>query len=135
MRGVTVSYYRRRGSSVEESFVIDVATAIERANAAGNRAGARRIRELWLDHFDVTLPAMGSANLIAYLESRSVWRNDGEWSVFKTVDEPCIAYTAQIGEDNQVTLVALGACYRYPSGSEENWWTQTIRPRVRTLIG
>jgi hypothetical protein len=103
------------------------------AIAANDQNGANRLRELWLDHFDVQLPAKGAADLIEYLETRQVWRQDGDWAVLKTVDEPCIAYTAQVDDLDSVILIALAACYRYPAGSEESWWTQVVRPRVRSL--
>jgi len=80
----------------------------------------------WLDFFEVNLPAKGPDRLIEYLESRIVWRQDGDRPVFKTVDEPCIAYTAQVIPGTCVALVALGACYRYPNGGEEVWWQEVI---------
>ena len=33
----------------------------------------------------------------------------------------------------QEILIALGACYRYPSGDEETWWQTVIRPRVLAI--
>ena len=129
---VRLHYYRRHGSGVLESFLDDLANAVDEALAAGDEHGAARLRELWLDHFEGQLPAKGAASLIAYLETRQVWRQDSDWVVLKTVDVPCIAYTAQVDEEDAITLIALAACYRYP-GKEEDWWTQVVLPRLRSL--
>lgn len=127
-----VEYYRSEGPPVE-GFVIDIALAIKTASARGDEAAARKLRSLWLDYFHVELPAQGSDRLTAYLLNRAIWREDGEHTVIKTVDQPCIAYTAEVDETDDIILIALGACYRYPHGSEDAWWTQIIRPRLRRL--
>ncbi len=119
------------------TFLDDVADAIEDALVAGDAAGSGQLRSLWLDRFDADLPALGAARLVDFLETRQVWREEADWMVIKTVDQPCIAYTAQVlGEapsNPTVELIALGACYRYPAGSDAIWWQKVIRPRVRNL--
>lgn len=129
---VRVEYYRDLGPP-PEAFAIDMAAAIRAATYKGDEAGARRLRELWLDHFDVELPAKGPTRLFAYLKSRVVWRSEGERTVIKTVDQPCIAYTAELDQTHGIALIALGACYRYPASNEDGWWTNVIRPRLRKL--
>jgi len=129
---VRVEYYRNEGPPVE-SFVIDIAGAIKTATARDDEAAARMLRSLWLDHFHVELPARNSSRLMEYLLNRAIWREDGEWTVIKTAGEPCITYTAEIDQTDEIVLIALGACYRYPHGSEDAWWTQIIRPRLGRL--
>jgi hypothetical protein len=129
---VRLDYYKRHASGVLESFLGDLADAIDAAVAAGDGDGATRLRGLWLDHFEVQLPAMGAVDLIDYLETRQVWRQEGDRVAFKTADVPCISYTAQLEDAGAVRLVALAACYRYPGG-EENWWTGLVAPRLRSL--
>lgn len=119
------------------TFFDDMADAIDDALMADDAAAAGLLRSLWLDRFETDLPAMGTARLVDYLETRQVWREEADWTVIKTVDLPCIAYTAQVlGEvsaGGRVELIALGACYRYPAESEAIWWQRVIRPRVRSL--
>ena len=76
---------------------------------------------------------MRAPELVDYLESRQRWHEHEGWIVLKTVDEPYIAYTAQRGATGDVTLIALGACYRYPNGSEDEWWRDVILPRLQRL--
>lgn len=135
MRDVEPQYYEstNAGGPAGDGFAKDVADAIDDAIAARDKAAPRRLRSLWFDYFEVDLPSLGAAKLIDYLESRQVWQVEGMWSVFKTVDVPCIAFAAQVSDAGSVTLMGLGACYRYPGGSEDAWWINVIRPRLRSL--
>jgi hypothetical protein len=103
------------------------------AENAGDQEGCRALMRLWLEHFESFLGNMTGAKLVEWLETRQFWRQEEEWLVFKTVDVPCIAYTAQKMHSGEVTLIALGACYRYPHESEPEWWDAVICPRVRRL--
>lgn len=129
---VTVRYFADSGQ-VLGSFSADFVFAQDSALNAGDRSAGRHLRDLWLDYLEVQLRLMTSIRLERYLASRRVWRWEGEWPVYKTVDTPCIAYTAQMNNDNTITVIALGACYRYPGGNANTWWAQEIRPRVRSL--
>lgn len=54
--------------------------------------------------------------------------------MFKTVGQPCIAFTAQVGPTgDSVDVIVLGACYLYPSHSDEVWWQEVIMPGVSAL--
>jgi hypothetical protein len=125
--------YFESGIVAEDGFFWDIEDALEEARLAGDRRARDTLRRLWLDFIEVQLPAMGADKLIAFLESRQIWREDGAWLVLKTVDEPCISYTARVNANGSVTLIALGACYRYPQGNDEGWWLNVVRPRLRSL--
>src|SRR5262249_53021591 len=107
--------------------------AYEQAYAAGDMEGHDALHRLWLHHFEGYLGKMTAPDLLAYLRGRQIWHREGDWIVFATIDEPCITYTAQQGPGDAITLIALGACYRYPAGGREAWWRDVIQPRVRTL--
>jgi hypothetical protein len=115
------------------AFIIDVNNAHIDAERAGDRDGQSALTHLWLHHFDNLLGNMSGPELVEYLESRRRWHEHEGWIVLKTMDEPCIAYTAQKGESGDVTLIALGACYRYPNRSEDEWWRRVILPRLQRL--
>jgi hypothetical protein len=126
-------YYRRGLNGTVNAFIIDLAAAWDQAYAAGDSDGHDALRRLWLDHFEAYLGKMSAPALVAYLQGRQIWQREGVWIVFATIDEPCIAYTAQKGPGDAVTLIALGICYRYPPGGRAAWWRDVIQPRVRTL--
>jgi hypothetical protein len=115
------------------AFVIDLAVAWDQADAARDSEGLDALRRLWLDHFEDYLGKMSAPKLVAYLQGRQLWQREGDWLVFATIDEPCLAYTAQKGPGDAVALIALGICYRYPAGGRNAWWRDVIQPRVRTL--
>ena len=100
---------------------------------AGRDADRERLRSLWLDYLEVRLPALGDEKLIDYLETRAVWREEGDWTVFRTMGEPCVAFTAFVATDRTVELIALAACDRLPGGSDNQWWQSVVRPRVWQL--
>lgn len=114
-------------------FADDVATEGASANVAGRAKDQERLRSLWLDFLEVQLPAMGDEKLIAFLESRPVWREEGDWTVYRNPDEPSVAFTALVLDDGRVEIIALAACDRLPDGSEELWWQNVVRPRVQQL--
>ena len=86
-----------------------------------------------LEYFDGFLKEMTGRELAEYLRSREPWRDFENWRVLKNPNEPCIAYAAQITDSDDVTIVALGACYRYPNGSQEEWWAAVLLPRLRKV--
>lgn len=114
-------------------FADDVVREGRGAALAGREADRERLRSLWLEYLEVQLPALGDEKLIEYLETRAVWREEGDWTVFRTMDEPCVAYTGSVLSDDTVELIALAACDRFPSGSDEQWWQNVVRPRVQQL--
>lgn len=117
-----------------KEFPSDWAEAIREAREAGDAAGVDRIRTLWFDYFEGTLRHLGPDQLINYLENRHVWRRFADWPVYKTVDTPCLAFTAFVDSRGEaVTLTALGICYKYPSDDSEEWWQTVILPRARSL--
>jgi hypothetical protein len=126
-------YYNKVLNGSVNAFIIDLSTAYDQAYAAKDNDGHDAIKRIWLDHFEGYLGKMTAPELVGYLQGRQIWRRAGEWIVFATIDEPCIAYTAQRGPGDAVTLIALGICYRYPSGGRDAWWRDVIQPRVRTL--
>jgi hypothetical protein len=116
-----------------QAFIIDVNNAHIEAEQAGDRDGQNALTHLWLHHFDNLLGNMSGPELIKYLETRQRWHEHEGWTVLKTVDEPCIAYTAQNAALGGVILIALAACYRYPNGSEDAWWRRVVLPRLQRL--
>jgi hypothetical protein len=130
---VTKRYYRGTINGAFQAFIIDVDVAYELAFDAGDEDGRDALHRIWLEYFEVHLGNMTAAKLIGFLETRQVWQQDGDWVVFKTVEEPCLAYTAQKDSNVSVTIIALGICYRYPQGGADSWWQQVIQPRVRSL--
>ncbi len=130
----TVLYYAAETDERLGSFHDDILTGIEEANEGGDPNGADKLRNLWLDYFEEKLGSLTSGQLLKYLETRPVWRKYEEWPVFKTAETPCIAYTAQVDSaDESVKLIAVGACYKYPSGDDDIWWQSVILPRIRSL--
>jgi|SRR5215471_9971656 len=130
---VAKRYFAAGSTGDFQSFLTDVNNAHMEADRANDHDGKRALIHLWLEHFNNFLGNMAPPRLVDYLETRQIWRQHEEWLVLKTVDEPCIAYTAQKTTSGEVTLIALGACYRYPNGSEDEWWNAVILPRVRRL--
>ncbi len=117
----------------EPSYLSDLKSALDAATNVNDFLAARRLLFLHCDYL-AHLAAMGPADLIGYLEGRGVWREVGDWPVYKTAGQPCLAFTAQVSADGlAVDLIALGACYRYPVASDEAWWSETIMPRVQAL--
>lgn len=108
-------------------FADDVVTEGRVAGLAGRDADRERLRWLWLEYLEVQLPALGDKKLTDFLEARAVWREEGDWAVFRTVDEPCVAFTAFVASDGTVELIALAACDRFPGGSDEQWWQSVVR--------
>lgn len=115
------------------SFMRDISESYDAARSAGDLAASQRLRQLWLGYLHNDLKAMTSRQFDAYFSTRQTWQSSGDWTIIKTPDLPCIAYTAQANLDNSVTVIALGAVWRYPGGNELGWWTGVILPRVRLL--
>jgi hypothetical protein len=130
---VDIRYYAGGTTETFESFLTDVNNAHEEPQRASDPDGMRALTRLWLEYFDKFLGTMPVAALIEYLQGRQCWRQYEEWVVLKTTGEPCIVYAAQNTNPNGVTLVALGACYRYPNGTEDEWWNTIILPRLRRV--
>lgn len=114
-------------------FVDDVTREGRAAARAGRVADQEALRSLWLDYIQAQLPALGDAKLIDYLETRPVWREEGDWTIYRVPGEPCIAFTASVLADGTVELIALAACDRLPGGSDQQWWQTVVRPRVQQL--
>jgi hypothetical protein len=130
---VTTRYYQAVQKGAVQAFIIDMQQAHLAAGLNHDRQGQTALLRLWLEHFDGLLGTMTAPKLIEYLEARQVWRQEADWVVFKTIDEPCIAYTAQKSPEGSVTLIALAGCYRFPNGRESDWWNDAVLPRVRSL--
>lgn len=126
-------YYSRVLNGTVNAFVVDMSAAYDQAYAAGDIEGHDALNRVWLDHFENYLRKMSAPDLVTYLQGRQVWQREGDWLVFATIDEPCLAYTAQLGPGDAVALIALGICYRYPTGGRSGWWRDVIQPRVTTL--
>jgi hypothetical protein len=126
-------YYSRMLNGTVNAFVIDMSVACDQAYAASDIEGHDALNRVWLDYFEKYLGNMKGPELVKYLQGRQVWQREGDWLVFATIDEPCLAYTAQQGPGDAVALIALGVCYRYPAGGRNGWWRDVIQPRVRTL--
>ena len=114
-------------------FADDIAREGRAASNAGRSADKDRLHQLWFDYFETTLPAMGDAKLIDYFESRPVWREESDWLVYRTPDQPSIAFTAVVDPQGGVEIIALAACDRFPGGSDEEWWLTVVRPRLLQL--
>jgi hypothetical protein len=133
--GVETAYYENTSHA---SFYGDVLAALREAHDAEDTVNSEKVWDLWVKYFEDQLPAMGVRRLIDYLEGHRVWRYFGNDPVYKTVDTPCLAFTAVVndaeaGSDEKVTLIALGCCYKYPAGDEEGWWREVILPRLRSM--
>ena len=135
--GVTTNDRIRTYSGVHDgvvnSILIDVYEAHKQACGLNDQEGKDALLRLWLEHFNTYLGNMSAPSLLDYLETRPIWRRHGEWNVIINPDEPCIAYTSQRNAAGEITLILLGVCYRYPNGSENEWWNNVILPRVRRL--
>ncbi len=114
-------------------FADDVVREGRAAAAAGREGDREALRSLWLDFFQARLPALGDAKLAEFLEDRSVWREEGDWTVYRNAAEPCVAFTALVFPNGSVELIALAACFRFPGGSDEQWWQTVVKPRVQQL--
>jgi hypothetical protein len=131
---VEIRTYLGVHDGVVNAILIDVDEAHKRAGQLNDREGQTALLHLWLEHFDKYLGNMAAPNLLEYLETRQIWRCFEEWRVIKNPGEPCIAYTSQQNAAGDITLILLGICYRYPNGSEDQWWETVILPRVRRLL-
>jgi hypothetical protein len=112
--------------------LVDLDGALRLAERAGDAKAVAHLRRLLRVYFWETLRAKSYPQLEAFLATLQVWRTEGEASVFKTVDEPCMAFTA-LAFDEGLYVVVLGACYRYPN-SQDAWWRDVIRPRLRVYL-
>lgn len=106
--------------------------AIAAAERAGDRAGREFLDFLFNEHIPDTLGRMSPRELLHHVANAAPWRREGAVEVFKTVDQPCFAYTAH-DADGEVTLLVLGFCHRYPTTAED-WWRQVIRPRLMAYL-
>jgi hypothetical protein len=130
-RGIVTLYY---DNDQGIGFHSDTLAALKAAAEAKDAENVERIWGLWQVYFEDRLPSAGLRQLVDWLEGQRVWRRYEGWPVFKTVGTPCLAFTASLDtNDEEMTLVALGICYKYPAGDEDLWWHDTILPRVRSL--
>jgi hypothetical protein len=114
-------------------FLSDLDAAVKEADAAGDTEGWPALRRLGFDYFQDRLGKMSGAELLQHLSSVGSWQTRGEWTVFKTIDEPSLAFTPQRTPNGEVILNFLGICYRYPKGSTQEWWNKIILPRLEKL--
>jgi hypothetical protein len=129
---VSIRYYSGVHRGEPQAFIIDVDHAWKAAHAANDDDGLKALRRLWLDHVEGDLAGMSAAALEEYLESRQIWRQEGEWLVVKTISVPCLTYVAQKSPSGDITLVLIAVCYQYPV-NEDEWWNEVVRPRVLAL--
>lgn len=116
-------------AAYHELFAVDYASALRAASHAGDLQGRRLLEHLVVQYFDVELGEMPADKLIQFLSSAQVWRAVDRRAVYKTTNEPCLAFTAtRSGE--RITLLALGICYRYPQSNADVWWRGTILSRL-----
>jgi hypothetical protein len=115
------------------SFLPEMDDACKMADAAGDKDGWPALKRLWFDYLQARLGRMTGTELISYLGNVGSWHTYGEWTVFKTIDEPSMAFTAQAAPNGETTLICLGVCYRYPNGSAEEWWNKILLPRLEKL--
>lgn len=132
---VRLLYFGRGNSRPPDagSFMQDLDAALDQALQAGDKAGEDLLVDLWLTHLEARLGGMTAAALTDYLERVTPWRCDDKWPVFKTVDQPCLAFTCARTAEG-ADLLALAICYRYPGGSAETWWRVTVMPRLQAVI-
>lgn len=116
------------------AFDYDIILAKDAASAANDPAARKWIDRLVWRYFEVDLPASVRREGLAHLSGLKVWRTLQDWSVFKTVDTPCMAYTAEMNDEDRVTLTALALCYRYPDQSSEVWWQTVVQVRLQKVI-
>ncbi len=109
--------------------MVDLQGALDAAKAAGDRNAETWLLDLLTRYLLEDLANRSASALTSYVSSRQRWRNDNGLDVVKTPDQPAVAYTL-LSRGSDVVLLALGFVYRYPL-SEEAWWTDTIRPRLR----
>ena|ERR1051326_7838952 len=114
-------------------FLPELYDARKLADAAGDREGWAAVKRLWLEYFVGRLGRMTTPQLSDYLKSIQPWMAHGEWTVFKTIDEPCVAFTAHMSADQELILICLGICYRFPEGSSVVWWNKIILPRLKSI--
>ncbi len=112
--------------------LVDLKEALDAAHDARDGRGGDWLQRLMFVYVKERLASKSPTELEVYLRSRRVWRRDGVHAVFKSVDEPCVAYAA-LEFDDGVQILVLGFCHRYPR-SEEAWWLEHIRPRLRQYV-
>lgn len=122
-------FISKRGNG---AFLKDVDQALAAAISAGDAKGERTVLELWLDYWEGSLAAKTQGQMERYLRSR-VWRQEGAWSLYKSADTPCMAFTAYYLEDGSLVVFALAFAYSYPKGGETAWLNSVIRPRLAEL--
>jgi hypothetical protein len=134
MPGDSIALHRfQSASDSASSYLKDFRLAVDQAVEANDHGSLDRLLSLHMTFFNQDLRTMGAGHLRSFLESQAVWRIEKDWPIYKTAGEPCIAFTARIGPDDTIHLIALAACYRYPDGSADTWWTRDVQPRVRQL--
>ena len=110
----------------------DVAAEGRRLSAIGRAEEVAQFRTLWLTTFHFQMASWTDRRLLRSLGRAGAWSVDGQFRVYRTADLPAVAFTT-VGSAGPVRLVLLGGCCEYPGGSEESWWIDVIRPRVRAL--
>lgn len=129
---VRVAYFDGRTEGLG-SFTDDLIAAIDRACAAGDGRAADRLRGFVLEYVERRLAAKTAKQLDRYLGTRAVWKRTRYWNVYRVPDTPSMSFAAKIGTGDDILLVPVGACYRYPEDDPEAWWRMVIEPRVGSL--
>lgn len=124
---------------------VDLKAALDLARDHGEGRAAEALLDLVFGYLPDRLGALSAAQLERHLGQLQVWRREAGCAVFRTVDEPALAYCALRfgsaasgagagqGGDAGVNIVVLGVFYRYP-GTEEEWWQAVVRPRLRLYL-
>lgn len=130
---VIVEYYLNSHDGVVVGFLLDLNKAMNEAHRARDDDGQAAVRRLFLDHFQGFLISKEPSALLKHLETLRHWKEQNGWRVFRTIDEPCLAFGAQRTEDGSIRLMAFGLCYRFPGGGVQAWWDTEIKTRVERL--
>lgn len=111
---------------------VELKDALDRAERARDGAASKALMELAFGHISEKLGRLSPNQLDRYLGTLQVWRVEDDCPVFRTVDEPAIAFTA-LEFDSGTHIVVLGVLYRN-AASDEDWWRSTILPRLRLYL-
>jgi len=109
----------------------DVANACGLFSGTKREKEARALRRLWIETFESDVAAWSDARAERSFGAPAVWRHEGAYKILRTPDLPTLAFTLAT-EAGRTVVVLLGGCCDF-SGSEEDWWTNVIRPRVLAL--
>lgn len=117
----------------QDDFTSDFRDVIAEATRRGDSAGDTKIREEVLGSLSIDLARLSPHQLAKRLNSLGAWKVHQGIKIYKTPDEPCVAFCAIKYPSGKVHLYCLAACYRYPNGSDTDWWNQKVLPRIVTI--